>query len=117
MSDPRVSGTFTETSSGFGIGGLDVGSWVFWGTEVMEDPQAGWDCSSTGTSDPTAQRNSGLMMRVCAGTGANAGLSYVAYKAMMGESYGDFGDRKAIKGILYEGDPPPFGPLAPMATE
>jgi hypothetical protein len=125
MSDPRVSGTFVETYS---LAGIDEAASefqneredrhvVFWGTEVMDDPVAGWDCSSAGTSDPTDLRNFGLLLRVCTGTGANAGLAYVAHKAILEESYGDFGDRRAIKGILYEGDPPPFGPPAPIASE
>jgi hypothetical protein len=109
MSDPRVSGTYTN-----------VANWDFypalyeaflWGTHVLEGSTGGWDCSYAGTSDPTGA-NDGLAFGVCPGTGEYDGLTYVWQHVYVNSPYpgvyvdGDFGDGTSLFGLIFEGASP-----------
>lgn len=113
MSDPRVTGTYTNVGDFDYYPALDE---VFnWGTHVLEGPTGGWDCSYAGTNDPTGA-NYGLVFGVCPGTGEYGGLTYVwqhVYDLPPAGSpltapavEGDFGDGTSIFGLIFEGASP-----------
>lgn len=109
LSDPRVSGTWTSTGNAdsfpvdVGIGS-DESDWLIWGTRSFDSADAGWECSFTGTTDPYNPVD-GLVLGVCPGTGANEGWTYV-YQQTSGDG-GGFRDGSTIRGMIYQGDPPP----------
>ena len=108
--DERASMPFTVTSNADCFSHLvKVGAvediCLYWGTTVMGDEAAGWDCTYTGSNDPYAPFNA-LLQGTCTGTGANEGSTYV-YEWTAGE-HSRFRDESTIRGIIYEGGPPPF---------
>jgi len=115
MSDPRVSGTATGTFNDDCFGGGPRGfECVFWGSQTIEGPDGSWDCTYSGTGDPTGE-NDGLVLHVCAGGGGYDGLTFLAQEVVSFEDPADFGDGTSIHGVLYEGPPPP--PFAAPASE
>jgi hypothetical protein len=115
MSDPRVSGTYRSNFNQDCYPLPDkpgVDECVIWGTHVLDGPAGGWDCAYSGTGDPFGM-NDGLVLGVCPGTGDYEGLTYVLQNVFGGAS--DFGDGTSIHGLIYEGPPPPWGPLASTA--
>jgi hypothetical protein len=66
----------------------------------------------SGTGDPEG-RNDGLILHVCAGTGGYIGLTFMAQQAVSFRGTADFGDGTSLRGVLYEGPPPP--PLASLS--
>jgi hypothetical protein len=105
-SDPRVSGEFRTTFNDdcFPLEGR--AECVVWGTSSSGDP-TGWDCSYAGTSDPAGD-NDAVTLGICAGTGDHEGLTYIYQAAISFGGVGDFGDGTNMKGIVYEGEPPPL---------
>ena len=115
MSDPRVSGIYTNTfnSQRFSPSSVYPGEdCIFWGTHVLDGPDGGWDCTWKGTDDPTGE-NWILILLTSPGTGAFDGLTYLAYHVAEGAN--DFGDGTTFHGIIYEGPPP--GEPWPMSAE
>ncbi len=113
MSDPRVTGTYTNVSN-FDYYVLQDESFV-WGTHVLEGPTGGWECSYAGTSNPSGA-NDGLVFAVCPGSGDYGGLTYVfqhVYNNPPDDSPpdatvldGDFGDGTSLFGLIFEGASP-----------
>jgi len=108
MSDPRVSGTYTNVANWDFYPAL--GEAFLWGTSVLEGSVGGWDCSYAGTSDPSGL-NDGLVFHVCPGTGEYGGLTYVFQHVYDNSPYtgvldGDFGDGTSIFGLIFEGASP-----------
>jgi len=118
MSDPRVSGTYTNVANWDYYPAL--GESFIRGTHVLEGPPGGWDCSWTGTSDPTGA-NDGLVFAVCPGTGGYGGLTYVfqhVYNSSgSGVIDGDFGDGTSIFGLIFEGEMPPIPEAVELPAE
>jgi hypothetical protein len=111
MSDPRVSGTYTNT---YNHDCLDERGCLFWGTHVLDGPDGGWDCSWSGLEEPYPDAgNDGLVYVVCRGTGAYEGLTYVSHHAF-GGAY-DFGDGTSFHGLIYADELPSLAP--PFVTE
>jgi len=108
MSDARVSGTYVNDFNMTCYESLDDGGCIFWGTHVLDGPDGGWACSYTGTDDPMGA-NTGLVLGVCPGSGAYDGLTYM-WQHVFGGSY-SFGDDTSFYGLIFEGPPPPWGPL------
>ena len=115
MSDPRVSGRYTNAfnSQCFSPSGVYASEdCIFWGTHVLDGPDGGWDCTYSGADDPSG-KIWGLVQLTCPGTGAYEGLTYLAYHVFGGAE--DFGDGTSYHGIIYEGPRP--GEPWPMVTE
>jgi hypothetical protein len=102
LSDPRVVGpaTITFNDDCFRADG------IFWGTLVIEGPDGGWDCRFSGTADPTGG-NDGLLLHVCPGRGGYSGLTFMAQQAVSFSGTADFGDGTSMRGLIYQGPPPP----------
>jgi hypothetical protein len=112
-SDLRVTGTFRNTFNEDCYLTEDPRvACAMWGTHVLEDDEGGWSCSWAGIDDLWG-RNAGQVLVVCPGTGGYAGLTYVFQHVFGGAQ--DFGDGTDIHGLIYEGPPPPWGPIAPPA--
>jgi hypothetical protein len=111
MSDPRVSGTFRNTWNADYYPAAD--EVVVWGTHVLDDPVAGWECSYTGMNHPSEDIWV-LLHAVCQGTGEYEGLTYAFYH-VEGES--DIGNGTSYHGFIYEGPPPPWGPIPAPSSE
>ena len=110
MSDPRVSGTWTNT---FSSECYAVDLCLFWGTHVLDTPEGGWDCSWAGSNYPVGEPDAMgdwpiLLAAVCPGTGGYEGLSYVFQ-----HSDTNFLERSSFNGVIYEGAPPPLEMRAP----
>lgn len=114
MSDPRVSGHYTNHFNYDCYGGDDC---IFWGTHVLDGPDGGWACSYTGTTNPTtAYEYLGLL--VCPGTGTYDGLTYTSYHGFnVNDESADFGNGMSYGGLIYKDPPPPWGPLPSAASE
>jgi hypothetical protein len=115
MSDPRVSGTYTNTFNSQCYSPSSVypsEDCVFWGTHVLEGEDGGWDCTFSGTEDPSGQ-NWGIVHAICPGTGGYEGMTYVYQHAFGGAE--DIGNGTSYHGIIYEGPPP--GEPWPMPAE
>jgi hypothetical protein len=113
MSDPRVTGTYTNVNNFDYYKELDE---VFsWGTSVLEGPTGGWECSYASTSDPSGA-NDVLVFGVCPGTGEYDGLTYVFQHVVNSPPAGsppsstvldgDFGDGTSLFGLIFEGASP-----------
>ena len=102
MSDPRVSGAWTNTLNASCFG-KDL--CLIWGTAVLEGPDGGWACSWAGSNYPVGERQYGywpiLLHAVCPGTGAYDELTYDFQHASS-----DFTDGSSFNGVIYEGLPP-----------
>ena len=102
MSDPRVSGAWTNTLNARCFG-KDL--CLIWGTAVLESPDGGWECSWSGSNYPVGERQFGywplLMSAVCPGTGGYDGLTYVFQ-----HSSTEFSEGSSFNGVIYEGPPP-----------
>lgn len=115
MSDPRVSGTYTNTFNSQCYSPSSVypsEDCLFWGTHVLEGEDGGWDCTFSGTEDPSGE-NWGIVHAVCPGTGDYEGLTYVYLHAIGGAE--EIGNGSSYHGIIYEGPPP--GEPWPMPAE
>jgi hypothetical protein len=103
MSDPRVSGEWTNT--------MDMDCYgdefcLLSGTHVIVKEEGGWDCTWTASNFPTAEADASgerpyLIIGVCPGTGGFEGLSYV-FQHTSWEFPGD----TSFHGVIYEGLPP-----------
>lgn len=114
MSDPRVSGHYTNHFNYDCYGG---DACIFWGTHVLDGPDGGWDCSYTGTTNPTTAYEY-LVLLVCPGTGTYDGLTYTTYHVFnMNDESADFGNGMSFGGLIYQDPPPPWGPLPTAASE
>ena len=104
--DPRLGGDSTVTMNVDCYLTTDgTVQCVYFGTDTGA---GGWDCTWTGTPDPTGMDYI-LLLAVCSGTGENAGLAYVGHRAMLfGDDVPDFGGGASHRGLVYEGDPPPM---------
>jgi hypothetical protein len=112
MSDPRVSGPNVhrydrDCRYPLAAGDADDASPVVcitWSDFVVSGPDGTWEGADRGLVTPDGESDT---YRVATGTGAYAGWTYV--------SHADEGD---VSGIIYEGPPPPWGPLpgAPLAS-
>ena len=102
MSDPRVSGAWSNTLNARCFG-KDL--CLTWGTAVLDGPDGGWECSWSGSNYPTGERQYGywplLLSAVCPGTGGYAGLTYVFQ-----HSSTEFSVGSSFNGVIYEGPPP-----------
>lgn len=102
MSDPRVSGAWTNTLDARCFG-KDL--CVLWGTSVLDGPDGGWECSWSGSNYPVGEREFGywpiLLTAVCPGTGGYEGLTYVFQHATV-----DLTEGSSFNGVIYEGPPP-----------
>ena len=106
MSDPRVSGTYVNTFNSQCYSPSSVypsEDCVFWGTHVLEGEDGGWDCTFSGTEDPSGE-NWGIVHAICPGTGGNEGMTYVYQHAFGGAE--DIGNGTSYHGIIYDGPPP-----------
>lgn len=106
MSDPIVSGIWRRTLNAQCASPSDIypgADCVFWGGQLLDNPDSGWDCTFTGFDDPSG-RNWGVVHGVCAGYGGYEGLNYVFRRAIEGER--DLGDGASVHGIVYEGPSP-----------
>lgn len=103
MSDPRVSGAWTNTMNARCFG-KDL--CLLWGTAILEGPAGGWECSWSGSNYPVGTKQFGywpiLVSAVCPGTGDYEGLTYVFQHASI-----DFAGGSSFNGVIYEGPPPP----------
>jgi hypothetical protein len=102
MSDPRVSGAWTNTLDARCFG-KDL--CVLWGTAVLDGPDGGWACSWSGSNYPVGEREYGywpiLLNAICPGTGGYEGLTYVFQHATVDLTAGS-----SFNGVIYEGPPP-----------
>jgi hypothetical protein len=110
VDEPRLDGTWTWTWNvdcfPVDVGpGTDETDCLIWGSAVLDDPEAGWECETTGTSDPYNPL-SGLVLGVCTGTGTNEGWAFV-YHQTTDADVATFRDGGTIRGMIYTGDPPP----------
>jgi len=80
------------------------------GTNEVIGPDGRWECAYTGTSDPHG-RNDGLVSAMCRSTEGYAGLTYMWQLALSFDGTGDFGGETNMHGLIYEGPPPPWGPI------
>jgi hypothetical protein len=102
LDDPRVIGPTTITFND----DCFRADCIFWGTLVIEGPDGGWDCRFSGTPDPSGA-NDGLLLLVCPGRGSYGGLTFMAQQAVSFSGTADFGDGTSIRGLIYQGPPPP----------
>ena len=106
-SDSRVTGTPTHEwiadISGPSSGDVTVG----WAPATLEGPEGNWTGHYYTVWGDTAH-----VFSVLSGTGAYEGWHYVA-SSIDPEADGD----ADVVGVMYEGDPPPFGPLPPATSE
>jgi hypothetical protein len=102
-SDPRLPGTLAHD---FFTGEVEAeGAGFVWIDVMSEGPEGGWTGHVYALFGEPTQN-----FLVLSGTGANEGWQYIA----SGTDPDTDGDFEWI-GTLYEGEPPPYGPLEPSA--
>jgi hypothetical protein len=104
MSDPRVSGTSVNDFN-FACLYRAMDTCVFWGTDSLSGPDGMWVGSWSGVSDTDRVARVEWTYQ---GTAAYAGWTYVGYT----DWHFDDPDYDSLTyGVVYEGPPPPWGPL------
>ena len=104
-SDPRVSGTKTVTYNDDCCGTAPC---LYWATQEIVGPDGTWTGWANGTLDPERGATGYVVMT---GTGAYEGLTFVSH------AMGPFGEPGTAYGLIYEGPPPPTGPLSPASEK
>ena len=111
--DPRVSGTFTIdwNYDGWGddaLAGADAG--VRWGAVRLENEGGAWEGWHTGMF---AVDTGDMISMWLEGTDGYAGLSFFArFETPPGDATTGYD----VVGLIFPGDPPPFGPEPPAAA-
>ena len=108
MCDPRVSGTSVNDFN-FACLYLAEDTCVFWGTDSLSGPDGMWVGSWSGVSDTDRVARVEWTLH---GTEAYAGWIYVGYHDW---NFDDPDYDSLTYGVVYEGPPPPWGPL-PLPT-
>jgi hypothetical protein len=104
MTDPRVSGEVTVTLNTDHRGPAGM---TFWGTEEIVGTDGTWRGSFSGVVDPQGVVGG---FGIYEGTGAYAGWTYINH------AYGD-GSAPTLDGTIFQGPPPPYGPLPSPASK
>ena len=104
-SDPRASGAGLHVYSE----DCHAGSCIDWGTSEVVGPDGAWSRPWTGIESPEGILT-GYSLQ--AGSGAYAGWNLVTV-TVCDCTTGTI----TLDGVLYEGSPPPFGPLPSPASE
>ena len=106
-SDSRLTGTLTHVWMADISGPSSDDVTVGWAPATLEGPEGSWTGHYYVVWGDTAQ-----VFSVLSGTGAYEGWQYIA-SSIDPEADGD----ADVVGVMYEGDPPPFGPLPPATSE
>ena len=107
FSDPRVSGTLTETVNEVWYG--KYGPIILWGSEMLEGPEGTWTGWYQGIGDPDLEEQP--TYHVMTGSGGYEGLTFIWERTWEEPPVGGAWNGA---GLIYEGNPPPISdPIEP----
>ena len=113
IDDPRVTGPGTLGWNYVCYPAANQGC-IYWGDLELVGPDGTWVGTYTGTDDPAlweAGEGGAVMIQVLEGTGAYEGWTFVAHIVT------DLSNPAMVNGLIYEGPPPPWGPIPAAVTE
>jgi hypothetical protein len=107
FSDPRVSGTYQVAHDHDCFGDQELPC-VIWETTEVEGPDGTWTGWTNGTYDADGYQR---WIAVLTGSGTYEGLTFILH------GQGPAGGKTDQVGFIYEGNPPPTGPVPSAAVE